>query len=86
MTVSRGLGVVLQGGIRAYQLVISPWLPSACRFQPSCSQYGIEAIEEHGPWAGLWLLARRIGRCHPLGGFGLDPVPGKIPRGGPRGS
>jgi hypothetical protein len=80
------LGTVLQGAIHAYQLVVSPCFPSACRFEPSCSQYGIEAIGRHGPWRGLWLAARRIGRCHPLGGFGPDPVPERIPRGGSRGS
>ncbi len=49
--------------------------PSPCRFAPSCSQYAHEALEEHGALKGSWLAARRLSRCHPLGGFGFDPVP-----------
>lgn len=65
----------LIGAIRLYRVALSPWLGPACRFEPSCSQYGIEAIARHGVVRGSWLTARRIGRCHPLGGFGYDPVP-----------
>ncbi len=61
--------------IRFYQLCISPMLPAACRYQPTCSQYAIEAIRRHGPFKGLWLALRRIARCHPWGGSGYDPVP-----------
>lgn len=61
--------------IRAYQLVISPFLPNSCRFSPTCSQYGLEAISKHGPFKGLWLTIKRISRCHPWGGHGHDPVP-----------
>ena len=61
--------------IRAYQLVISPVLPGSCRFVPSCSEYTREALELHGPLRGSWLGVRRIGRCHPFGGCGHDPVP-----------
>ena len=61
--------------IRAYQLVFSPLLAPSCRFDPSCSAYAAEAIERHGLFRGLWLAATRIGRCHPWGGFGHDPVP-----------
>lgn len=61
--------------IRAYQVVISPWLGPACRFEPSCSHYAVEAIERHGVGRGSWLAARRVGRCHPLGDSGYDPVP-----------
>lgn len=61
--------------IRIYQQAISPWLRPACRFQPSCSHYTAEAIESHGVARGIWLGARRLVRCHPLGGHGYDPVP-----------
>ncbi len=63
------------GLIRFYQGAISPYLPPSCRFVPSCSQYGIEAIKKHGPLAGGWLVLKRIARCHPWGGSGFDPVP-----------
>ena len=61
--------------IRFYQLAISPWLPPRCRYQPTCSQYAIEAVEKHGAIKGGWLAAKRILRCHPWGGHGYDPVP-----------
>jgi uncharacterized protein len=65
--------------IRSYQLLLSPVLGSHCRFQPTCSQYAIEALREHGTWRGAWLAVRRIGRCHPWGGDGHDPVPPRQP-------
>jgi len=49
--------------------------PSPCRFQPTCSTYALEALEVHGAGRGTWLATRRIGRCHPWGGQGWDPVP-----------
>ena len=58
--------------IRAYQLGISPWLGPACRFHPSCSEYARIAIERDGVWRGGLRALRRLGRCHPLGGGGLD--------------
>jgi len=61
--------------IRVYQLVISPWLGPQCRFTPTCSQYGIEALRKYGPFKGLWLTLKRIAKCHPWGGHGHDPVP-----------
>lgn len=64
--------------IRFYQLSISPILgPSKCRFQPTCSQYAIEAIQEWGILKGTWLGMKRIGKCHPWGPHGHDPVPKK---------
>ncbi|HMN90561.1 MAG TPA: membrane protein insertion efficiency factor YidD [Saprospiraceae bacterium] len=66
--------------VRFYQLAISPLLPSSCRYQPTCSHYMIEAIQEWGPLKGTWLGLRRIGRCHPWGGHGYDPVPKKMPK------
>lgn len=61
--------------IRFYQVAISPLKPPSCRFTPTCSQYAIEAIKKHGPFKGLYLVIRRILRCHPWGGSGYDPVP-----------
>ncbi len=63
--------------IRFYRLVVSPLIGSNCRFQPTCSEYALEALKTHGAFRGGWLAARRIVRCHPLGGSGYDPVPGK---------
>jgi len=63
------------GLVRAYQYTISPLFPGACRYSPTCSQYMIEAIGRYGPLRGLWLGLKRIGRCHPWGGHGHDPVP-----------
>ncbi len=61
--------------VRLYQLIISPWLPNACRFHPTCSQYMIEAIQKYGVLKGGWLGIKRISRCHPWGKSGHDPVP-----------
>ena len=66
--------------IRAYRLILSPWLGHACRFQPTCSAYAIEALETHGPLRGLWLTLHRLARCNPWGGSGYDPVPSVAPR------
>ncbi|WP_208123290.1 membrane protein insertion efficiency factor YidD [Facilibium subflavum] len=63
--------------IRLYQIFISPMLGRRCRFYPSCSQYGLEAIKLHGIWIGLWLLAKRLVKCHPGCKGGFDPVPEK---------
>lgn len=60
---------------RGWQLSFSAVLPPSCRFVPSCSAYAIEALSRYGAWKGGWLAIRRIGRCHPWGGCGHDPVP-----------
>jgi hypothetical protein len=60
---------------RAYKLTLSPWIGGACRYLPTCSDYAAQALILHGPWRGGWLAARRLCRCHPFGGSGLDPVP-----------
>ena len=61
--------------VRAYRLVFSPWVGFNCRYQPTCSAYALEALERHGGLKGGWLAARRIARCHPFGGSGIDNVP-----------
>lgn len=66
---------VVIGLIRAYQLLVSPFLAPSCRFHPTCSSYACEAVHGHGLLAGGWLTVRRLARCHPWGGMGFDPVP-----------
>ncbi|MFK7049257.1 MULTISPECIES: membrane protein insertion efficiency factor YidD [Flavobacterium] len=61
--------------VRIYQYIISPLMPATCRYQPTCSHYMVEALTKHGALKGLWLGIKRIGRCHPWGGSGYDPVP-----------
>ena len=61
--------------VRAYQLALSPFTGGACRFEPSCSNYALEAIETHGALKGAALAARRLARCHPFAHPGIDPVP-----------
>ncbi|MBP6334599.1 MAG: membrane protein insertion efficiency factor YidD [Bacteroidia bacterium] len=66
---------ILIGLIRFYQGAISPLLRSSCRFTPTCSHYGIEALRKYGPVKGLYLTIKRLLRCHPWGGHGYDPLP-----------
>jgi len=65
----------LIGAVRAYRFFLSPWLGNACRFEPTCSAYALEALGRHGAGAGLALTVGRIGRCHPWCQGGFDPVP-----------
>jgi len=61
--------------VRLYRLLFSPWVGKSCRYQPTCSAYALEALEKHGAIKGTFLAVRRVGRCHPLGSDGYDPVP-----------
>ena len=70
-----GLAALLLALISFYRQWISPLLGPRCRFIPSCSAYGLEAISRHGPWRGSWLTLRRLLRCHPFSACGCDPVP-----------
>lgn len=74
MSVSAGARVAM-ALVRVYQLTLSPLFTGSCRFEPSCSRYAMTALEQHGLYKGAWLAIRRLARCHPLGGSGLDPVP-----------
>lgn len=69
------MGALMRLLIRAYQLVLSPWLGANCRFHPTCSNYALQAIERFGALRGGWLALRRIGRCHPWNRGGIDDVP-----------
>ena len=78
--VSALVNAVLIGLVRGYRFFLSPWLGSACRFTPTCSQYALAALQQHGPAAGSYLAARRLLRCHPGCAGGHDPVPAQAPR------
>ena len=66
--------LIALGALRLYQLLVSPLLPPACRFWPTCSRYSYEAVRRHGLARGGWLTLRRLGRCHPFNPGGYDPV------------
>lgn len=70
----------LMGLVKGYRLLFSPWLGSACRFEPTCSVYALGALERHGAAAGSYLTLRRLARCHPWCDGGHDPVPTEPPR------
>ncbi len=70
----------LIGAVRGYRFFLSPWLGSACRFEPTCSAYALDALGRHGAAAGLALTLGRIGRCHPWCAGGVDRVPESLPR------
>jgi putative membrane protein insertion efficiency factor len=71
---------LLMGLVRGYRLLLSPWLGSACRFEPTCSAYALQALERHGAAAGSYLTLHRLVRCHPWCAGGLDPVAEQPPR------
>lgn len=68
------LSLVLKVFILAYRSILSPLLGTRCRFLPTCSAYALDAITHYGPYKGTMLALKRIGRCHPWGGSGFDPV------------
>ena len=71
---------VLMALVKAYRLVLSPWLGSTCRFEPSCSAYSLQVLERHGAIAGTYLTVGRLARCHPWCQGGIDPAPIERPR------
>lgn len=74
--IGRILAKPLLGLVWLYRNGVSPLLGVTCRFEPSCSEYAVEALKRYGAFKGGWLTLKRIGRCHPWGGSGYDPVPG----------
>ncbi|MBL4905944.1 MAG: membrane protein insertion efficiency factor YidD [Sneathiella sp.] len=66
---------ILKALIKVYQYGVSPYLPANCRYHPTCSAYALEALHMYGPVKGSWLTIKRLGKCHPWGGHGYDPVP-----------
>lgn len=70
---------VLMGAVKAYRLLLKPWLGNACRFEPSCSAYALQALEQHGAGGGTALALWRLARCHPWCQGGVDPVPPEHP-------
>ena len=80
MTKTHGVPArVLMAAVRAYRLLLSPWLGNACRFEPTCSVYALQALERHGAAAGSYLAAARLLRCHPWCAGGFDAVPENRP-------
>lgn len=71
---------LLIGLVKGYRLLLSPWLGSACRFEPTCSAYSLQALQTHGAAAGSYLTLARLARCHPWCAGGHDPVPPQKPR------
>lgn len=71
------LSYPLLGLVYFYKYAISPLTPASCRYQPTCSNYMIEALKIHGPFKGFWMGIKRLSRCHPWGSHGYDPVPPK---------
>ena len=74
---SKIIGYLFIGIVKLYQYLVSPLLPTSCRYTPTCSVYSVDAIKKHGPFKGGWMALKRISRCHPWGTNGFDPVPPK---------
>jgi hypothetical protein len=66
--------IIVIAALKGYKLLLSPLLPSACRYRPTCSEYMLDAVEQYGVWRGVWLGLKRLGRCHPFHQGGYDPV------------
>ncbi len=77
----KAITCLLSAAVRGYQLLLSPVLPAACRYHPSCSRYAREALARHGAIMGSWLTLRRLARCHPWSDGGYDPVPASLAAG-----
>lgn len=73
--ISKFFSFLFIGLIKFYRIFLSPLLKPSCRYYPTCSEYGLQAIQKYGPFKGGWLTIKRISRCHPWGGHGYDPVP-----------
>ncbi len=73
--INQAFSLLFLGIIKLYQLLLSPLLGASCRYTPTCSAYGVEAIKKYGPFKGGWLTLKRIASCHPWGKHGHDPVP-----------
>jgi putative membrane protein insertion efficiency factor len=74
-TLLRILSLPLIALIRIYQWVLSPYIGPKCRYEPTCSHYALDALKKYGLFKGIWLAVKRVSRCHPWGGHGVDPVP-----------
>jgi len=81
VVIERAVQSCLISLVRGYRLLLSPWLGSSCRFEPTCSAYALEALRAHGAARGSYLTLRRIGRCHPWCEGGHDPVPSALSEG-----
>jgi uncharacterized protein len=66
--------IIVTTALKGYKLLLSPLLPSACRYRPTCSEYMLDAVEQYGVLRGIWLGLKRLGRCHPFHEGGYDPV------------
>ena len=75
MNLPTRVGVLI---VRTYQIALSQFAGGACRFHPSCSEYAVDALAEHGLLRGTWLACRRVARCHPFAQPGIDPVPPRV--------
>lgn len=72
--------IILIGLVKIYRLLLSPWLGSSCRFEPTCSAYSLQALEQHGAGIGSYMSLARLARCHPWCDGGADPVPTEEPQ------